>query len=146
MDENTRLENRSAVLTDTIPASLATTLRAVGGTYETLEIPVTRVVDAENRLETRNARVSRLGGERLSRFLDCGQGISGQRADSYRVSITLLTSVHTTEDGRSRLVADFDATARPRDHSGSEVYCSSRGTLERLLVDQVRTRAVTSSR
>lgn len=141
VDEDVRLTNRSAPRADTIPASPLATMRAVVETYRDLEIPVTRAVDAERRLETRDVRMSRIAGERMSRFLDCGRGITGQRADNHVVIVTLETSVLPTDDGRSRVVTDFDATARPRDTSGSEIYCSSRGTLEVLLFDGIRERA-----
>lgn len=137
-EEGVTIRNASTVRADTVAAAPDATMRALVETYQALEIPVTRVLQAERRLESRNVRVRRIGGERMSRFVDCGTGITGQRADQFRVSITLMTSVVSADGGMSRVVTDFDATARPRNTSGSEVYCTSRGTLEVRLLDEVR--------
>lgn len=144
-DEETTVANRSSLRTDTVRAPLGTTMRAVVGAYEALEIPVTRVVDAERRLETRNVRVPRIADERISRFLDCGTGITGQRADRYLVNMSLSTSVHAMDAGTTRVVTEFGGTARPRDTSGGEVYCRSLGTFEVVLLEEIRRRAETGA-
>lgn len=141
LDEETRLRNESVVRADTVHAPVQATMAALVETYLTMEIPITDVDEAANRLETHDVRVRRIDGARMSRWLDCGTGISGQRADSYQVTVTLLSSVLPAGPSASRVVTDLDGNARPRDTSGSAVYCSSRGTLEARIVEEVRRRA-----
>lgn len=141
LQEELEIRNESSVRADTLPVSPAVAMRAVVGVYQELEIPVTRVEEARRLLETENVRVARLAGERISRFLDCGRSVSGQRADTYDVSINLLTSVRAAGEERSIVRVAFDGFARPRSHAGNDVYCSSRGALEALILSEVRERA-----
>lgn len=141
LSEDSELFNQRSAHVDTIAASVLATMRAVVEAYEALEVPVTRVVDSQRRLETMNVPVNRIAGERMSRFLDCGQGVTGQRADNHNVTIYLMTSVLTAPGGQSRVLIEFDGSARPRTTSGNDVYCSSRGTLEDRLFEEVARRA-----
>lgn len=135
-----RLTNEGLVTIDTLPAPPSSTYRALVRSYQALEIPVTAVMDAEHRLETENVEMNRIDGERMSRFLDCGQGVSGPRADSHVIAIRLLSSVTSTADGGSRLEMEFDGTAWPRLHAGSPIHCSSTRALETRLREEVRRR------
>ncbi|HET7275837.1 MAG TPA: hypothetical protein VFI91_11785 [Longimicrobiaceae bacterium] len=97
------------------------------------------VVDAETHIYgTRGARVdSRIGGERISEFLDCGQTPTGTpAANIYSVRITAMTGLEEVSGGtmvRTQVVGQ----AQPRSTSGSTVRCTSTGDLEELIAEML---------
>ncbi len=112
--------------------------------FEHLEIPADVVNPQGLEIGTQGYRPRRVAGERLSMFLNCGVGSTGQRADNYEVYMSVATRL-TAQTSDSTLVhTTINATAKPRTVSGSTVPCSSRGVLEmrvtQLIVDQLRTR------
>lgn len=108
-------------------------------TYREMEIPITEEPRPRSLLRTVNLRLSRIDGDRIGRFLDCGSGISGERASSWDVRLSLVTSLEPEGEG-ALIVTDLDARARPRGTSGSSVQCRSRGELERRLFNGVTLR------
>lgn len=138
--EDVEFRTQGSLRVDTIAAPAAATVRAMIEAYQALEIPVTRVEESEGVLETEGLRLSSLAGERMSRFLDCGRGAGGERADSYDVGVTLLTSIDAAGADWSVVRIELDAFARPRATSGNDVYCSSRGRLEALIFEEIRAR------
>ena len=79
-------------------------------------------------------RVHRLGGQRLTDFLARGTGLTGPAADSYRITMLLVTSVLPDGTG-SRVETRFQARgvdAAQGAKAGSTV-CQSLGTLEQRL-------------
>ncbi|HZF67290.1 MAG TPA: hypothetical protein VEZ47_04555 [Gemmatirosa sp.] len=82
----------------------------------------------------------RLGEERLSRYLSCGERMSGMpNADEYDVRLTVTSRiVAVPEDtARSVLTTFVQANARPVSTGGAMVTCSSTGELERRLAKRV---------
>jgi len=111
---------------------------ALAAVYEQLEIPVS--VSDSMRWLVGNARVQarRIGGERISRYLECGQASMGRpRADQYEVTYSIFSRLQQEQDGRTILVTELDASARPSSVSTNPVHCSSKGTLEVRIADLV---------
>lgn len=79
----------------------------------------------------------RLGDTRLSAYLNCGNSITGDNADSYEVTLTVITQVTPIDEGMARISTRVDASARPMGTSGNLVACSSTGRLERDLAERV---------
>ena len=79
----------------------------------------------------------RLGDTRLSAFINCGNSLTGDNADSYEVTLTVITQVTPVDDGSSRLATRVDAGARPMGTSGNLVACSSTGRLEREMAERI---------
>ncbi len=106
--------------------------------YEGLSLEA-GVVDSENHIYgSRGARLdSRIGGERVSQFLDCGKTPTGTpAADVYAVHITAMTGLEEVSGGtmvRTQVVGQ----AQPRSTSGSTVRCSSTGDLETLIAEML---------
>lgn len=80
-----------------------------------------------------------LAGRRISAYLDCGEGLSGPYADSYKVDMSLVTFVTPTGTGgatvRSVLLGaavDVGEGARPTQP------CRSNGEFERRIYQAVR--------
>lgn len=70
-----------------------------------------------------------LGGERLSRLLDCGIDVTGPNADYYEVRLTVMSGVRPAGDGSSTLTTRVSAYAQANGQS-SNVRCGSTGRLE----------------
>jgi hypothetical protein len=103
-----------------------------------LGIPLA-VVDVENqRLGNGGFQPWRLGGERLSQFLDCGYGGGvAAYADAYRVTMSLFSRVSEHENQSTLVETEIYAAAEPIATSGGPVNCTSKGTLERRIVAMV---------
>jgi hypothetical protein len=87
-----------------------------------------------------NLRLRRIAGDSPGRFVDCGQGISGNYADTYDVYLTLRTqAVRAGTDG-TEIWIHLDAAARSGSNSGNVLACSSRGTLEARIVELIQER------
>lgn len=112
--------------------------------YAELEIPVSVYDSLTYRIGNLGFQPRRLGNQRLSRYLDCGEGVTAvPYADQYAVTLSLLTSLRAAGNGESVLLTELEATAKPRTVSGSALPCASRGTLEQLIVEMVQERAMT---
>lgn len=84
--------------------------------------------------------VRTLGGQKMSRLLDCGRSPTGPRADTHQIHVRLLAWLEPAGDGtlvRTRL----EASARRRG-IGAVASCGSRGKLELILVDELHERAL----
>ena len=98
--------------------------------FEELGVEVTYSNPATYTMGNRGARIRRIGGERLSRYVDCGYGTTAQPyADQYEVTMGLMVTLTEVEDG-TQVTVRVEGSAKPRSVSGHAVNCSSKGTLE----------------
>jgi hypothetical protein len=72
-------------------------------------------------------------GERLSRWIDCGQSITGDIATSYEVTLRFGSLIDTSEAGRSIIRTAVNATAIAPGSGTTPVQCSTRGALEKRI-------------
>lgn len=112
--------------------------RALSSVYEELGLTVNVLDTQGRRIGVENGRIRRqLGGQRLSRYLECGERLGGRVAETDDITFTLLTQV--TADGQnSTLRTLVDATARPIGVSGNPITCATTGNLEERIVALVR--------
>lgn len=131
-----------AATTDVVAASREAVWSALVASYAELGLEVNHLDSASGQMGLRSVRVPRrVGGERLSTYLDCGTGLSGTIADTYRVTLTMLTGVAPGAGGM-RLTTDIAAQAVSNEGaSGAPVRCSTKGRLEERLHAMVRERA-----
>jgi len=119
--------------------SIFTALSAV---FAELKIPVEASNTDTGMLRNLSAQISRrLGGEPMSRYLDCGRGFSGNNADIYRIALAISVWVEPASGEAGRLLVAIAATGR--DPSGSRSAfsaCTSRGALERRIAAMVQAR------
>ena len=80
-----------------------------------------------------------LGGERLSRLLDCGIDVTGPNADYYEVRLTVMSGVRAADDGSSALTTRVTAYAQANGQS-SNVRCGSTGRLEEKIAAAINTK------
>jgi hypothetical protein len=79
-------------------------------------------------------RTRNVAGSALSRFLSCGSGMTGPRADSHRVIMPLLLTLDPGPENTTKLRISLVGSAQ--DNSGTSntpVICGSTGALEGLL-------------
>lgn len=82
-----------------------------------------------------------LGGERISRFLSCGQGHSGQPvADEARVTSSLLAALHPEPSGNTRVEIRLTGSARGHGGNATPVTCTTTGRLEQRIARLVAER------
>lgn len=134
-----RIENESLVTRRVIDAPVNRVWSALLEVYEELEIPVGELDEARGQVGNAGFPVRRIAGRRMAEYVDCGHGVAGPKANEYAVRVALFTTVRPHEEG-TELVTDMDATARPRDVSGSTIHCTSEGRLEALIVQRVEDR------
>jgi hypothetical protein len=85
-------------------------------------------------LGTQRLRTSRVDGNRLSAFLDCGGGVAAPNADSYDVQLSLFVQLEGEGSGSTLVRTVVDATAQSRYNQSDQIQCASFGTLERRVV------------
>lgn len=114
--------------------------QALVDVYEDLGAPVDMRSDTERGIGVRAWRTRRIAGERLSRWLDCGAGVAGDYADSYSVTLFILSRV-AAADSAATIATQVRASARPTGGaSGQALTCHSRGALEWHIVEAVMER------
>jgi hypothetical protein len=99
---------------------------------------------ATRQIAVSNQRFRRLADRPLSDFLNCGYSLTNPRADQGQVTVSFVSWVEPAEDG-SLLHTSVAGTARDRGISAGLTRCSTLGTLEKLIVEQVILRAMPGS-
>lgn len=133
-----RATSEAIASSDSVYATVGEAWGVLPEVYEVLGIPDV-VIDVRNkRLGNAEFQPRRIGGSRLSRFLDCGSSIGVPAyADSYDVTMSLITRVTEGGDGVAVVQTQIHAVAKSRDVRGDPILCSSRGTLENRIVEMV---------
>ena len=113
---------------------------ALPAAFEQLGIPITQADDATHTIANGGLKLRRqLGSTSLSRYIDCGSTQIGENADSYDVYLTITSRVdEEPTSGTSILRTTFEAMARPIAFSRDYARCSSKGELEKRLVESVK--------
>lgn len=126
----------------TVPAPLAQVEEAIPFAYRQVGFPVGRAGGGDNLFITPTLRIkSQLyEGERTSKYIDCGSGPGGPRADLYQVEFVLLTRLRP--DGGERTIVEtiLDGRAKDRAVSAYPVACRGTGRLEGEIAELLRRR------
>jgi hypothetical protein len=116
-----------------VKASREKVLAALTAAYSNLGIDVKLYDPGTGRVGNRSlSRTNRVAGERISTFLGCGMMVSGEAADNYRVTMSVVSQA-TPADGGSTVETWLTAAARDLGTSSGNVSCASKGTLERKI-------------
>jgi hypothetical protein len=107
--------------------------------YELLNIPVDIDDANRHRLGNSNYRPRRIGGDRLSRYLNCGQGATArQNADTHAVTLSVITTLTAGDTpDETRVETLVQATAKDRATSTRPVQCASKGQLETVIAEMI---------
>ena len=113
---------------------------ALPAAFDKLAIPITQADDATHTIANSGLKLRRvLGDAPLSRYIDCGTTQIGENADSYEVFLTITTKLdEEPSSGLSIMRTTFEALARPIAFSREYSRCSSKGVLEKKLVEAVQ--------
>ena len=122
-----------------IPASPDAVLEALVQVWGNVGIEIAGMNPDTRAVNNQDFRISRrLGGERLSRYLECGSGTIGGFADHFRVQMNILSHVEAKPDGRSTLHTTIQAVGNnPEGTSNTRVPCASTHQLERRIAAEV---------
>ncbi len=113
---------------------------AVKKVYAQFEIPLTVENPASHQLGNPNFYKSHeMGGKPMSQFADCGSGMDGPKATSYRIYMSLLTTVEPDGKGGTKIQTTFVPMAQDiAGGSSDRIPCGSTGRFEQLVNDDVK--------
>lgn len=125
---------------DTVSASMGEAFAAVRAAYAALKLPRDWADSTNGQLGTLRHRATyTLGGQRLSVYFNCGQGIAGANADTWRVNMALVTFIQPAGEGKVRLGTGVVAEAQDMSGTSTEpAMCGSMGLLESRIHKEVR--------
>lgn len=130
----------SGAVSTTIDAPPAQVLAALRQAHAALGIPIT--LDDPPRLRLGNLdfhRTGSIGKMRMSRFVSCGDGITGPRADVYRIYLSLESIVVPAAGGASELRTALVASASGMAGGAPDrIPCGTTGVLEARIAELVR--------
>ena len=125
------LTRDTAVVESRVQATPEQVWQALHEVHEIIGIPFAHgdaasgsaVFQLQNQIRT-------VAGKPASRYLDCGMGPAGPRADSYRLAIKVMHRFDSAVAGTTSLRTIMEAAARNPALSSDPVPCNSRGVLE----------------
>ncbi len=131
-----------------VGAPSAETFAALRQTYNDLKLKVDYADSASGHMGALNIKLSRrLGGERMSKFFNCGRGITGENADDWRLTIAAVTFVQPPKGENAAIGTALAAQAE--DMAGASklpTMCQSTGVLEIRIGQMVRERLARAAR
>ncbi|HEX6067023.1 MAG TPA: hypothetical protein VFZ04_22460 [Longimicrobiales bacterium] len=125
------LTRDTEIVESLIQATPAQVWQALHEVHEIIGVPFaygdvasgTAVFQLQNQIRT-------VAGKPASRYLDCGMGPAGPRADSYRLAIKVMHRFDSPVAGTTSLRTIMEVSARNPAISSDPVPCNSRGALE----------------
>ena len=109
--------------------------------HDVLAIPLSNGSATQGTATFRDSnRIRTVGGRNASRYVDCGNGPAGPRADSYRLDVRITHHFENPSPNVTILSSTVEVWARNPGISSDPVACSSNGVLEREIAGMVATR------
>lgn len=128
-----------------VEAAPATVWPALLRVYDELGLSVSSVNTAQRQVGSRKMFSRRLGGERLSRYVDCGAGsVGAPNADSYLVTLlvdTRLEEATTAAAPGTVLHTTVSGNGKDPGSSKDPIRCTSTSRLEARIAEMVREEA-----
>ncbi|HEX8694136.1 MAG TPA: hypothetical protein VF746_17070 [Longimicrobium sp.] len=84
----------------------------------------------------------RLGSAPLSQFVECGNNMGISNANSYTVTLSVVTQLQRTTAEKTGVLSLVQATARQPGNSQQSVVCTSTTELERRIANTVKLRLI----
>lgn len=133
------LGERPRAVGTTIAAPPAAVWLAVKKVYAEFEIPITVETPAVHQIGNQNFYKSRtLAGKPMTQFVDCGNGMTGPKAASYRIYISMLSDVFADGTGTKVQTTFIPMGQDMAGNSTDRIPCGSTGRLEQLFLDRVK--------
>ena len=139
-EQGTIFAERPRASMATIVAPPAAVWLAAKKVYADLDIPLAVENTSTHQMGNPNFFKSRtFAGEPMSQLVDCGSGMTGPKAATYRIYISLLTSIATDGKGGTTVQTTFvpmgqDISAG----SADRIPCGSTGRFEANFVDRIQ--------
>jgi hypothetical protein len=116
-----------------ISAAPDTAFAALVSAYQDLDIEIKLLNSATREVGNRRfAKLYNLGGVRLSKYFGCGNSETGPVADSYRVTMSVVSRVTPSTSG-SRVDTEVTAYAEDLGSSKGTISCMTLGGLEQRI-------------
>jgi hypothetical protein len=138
-DKGTIFAERPRAATATIVAPPASVWLAAKKVFADLDVPLVVENTSTHQMGNPNFYKSRtFAGQPMSQLVDCGSGMTGPKASTYRIYISLLTSISTDGKGGTTVLTTFvpmgqDISAG----SADRIPCGSTGRFEAAFVDLI---------
>ncbi len=137
-DVEWKLQVQSSLVTHHADAPVEHVWAVLPSIYEELEIPLGFFEQDRMALGNRGFNPKTIGGDRMSKYLDCGASTTGRPfADAYQVEMFLVTRVDGVGEDKTRIRTEVYATALARDTGTNRIQCPTKGTLERLISEMI---------
>jgi len=131
------LHTEAGLGTSTVLAPSADVWAVLPAVFEQLDIPVTRSMPSIPEMGNMGYLARRVEGKRMNSYVDCGSNLSGQLANSYDITLSVVTRLSDGPPGTTIVATTIDAYGEPRTTSGNPVHCQSRAVLERRIAEIV---------
>jgi len=125
-----------------IKAAPDVAFEALVAVYQELGIEIAGMDVPTRAINNPDLRITRrLGGERLSKYLSCGSGLTGAFADRFRVQMNILSQITPGPEGNSVVNTTIQAFGvNPEGTSNTRVPCGSTYQLEYRIADMISER------
>jgi hypothetical protein len=139
-ERGTIFAERPRASTVTIAAPPAAVWLAAKKVFADFEVPLAVENTSTHQMGNPNFHKSRqFAGEAMAQLVDCGSGMTGPKAASYRIYMSLLASIAT--DGKGSTIVQTTFVPMGQDISGGSadrIPCGTSGRLEAIFVDRIR--------
>lgn len=135
-----RLSSDNGPVSDMVPGAVSHVWPALVAAYQSFGFPVQQIDGMSHVIGAANVRLPhRLAGERLSTYFDCGMDMTGAIADSHVIEMTIQVAAAQQSADSTVVAAKVSAAAYATQGTSTDpVRCSTRGELERRIVEAVR--------
>jgi hypothetical protein len=139
-ETGTILSERPRAVAATIAAPAGAVWLAVKKVYLDLDVPVTVENPSARQIGNQNFyRTRTFAGKPMTEFVDCGNGMTGPKASSYRIYMSLLTDVIPDGQGSARVQTTFVPMGQDmQGNSTDRIVCGTTGRLETLFLERVK--------
>lgn len=136
-----RLTRQDYIARDVVEAPIDAVWNALPAAYEAVGLPLPQL-DRANGVAILDGHVARrqVGDARMSSLVDCGGGMAGPYADTYRIRLNVTTELRPDTEG-TYVFTRVTAIGGNTSGTGGDVECVSRGRLEVLIAEALATRA-----
>lgn len=134
------MAERPRAATAPIAAPPATVWLAVKKVYADLEIPLVVENPSSRQIGNPNfTRTRQFGGRPMAELVDCGSGMTGPKAATYRMYISLLTQVIPDAKGGTTIQTTFVPMGQDMSGNSSDrIPCGTTGRFEQYFIEQVK--------
>jgi hypothetical protein len=138
-DQGLVMGDRPAESHASVAAAPAVVWIAARKAYADLGIPLTFDNPPSHQLGNPDFyRQRTFAGQSMTTIVDCGMGPEGLHAASYRIYMSLLTSVLPAEDGHTNVEVTLVPYGQDvTEGSSDRMPCGSKGKIEQMMLDRI---------